>query len=247
MPRPPRTPARRAVAAVTSVLVLASMLFGVPILLPGVAAADVVVDASRASAGARDVLITFRVTDADPAVPTTRLQVFLPTVHPLLGVRPTAPVGWTVRVGPAVGAVTWEGGTLAGTDYAVFPLAVDRLPDGAGPLRFRVVQTVASGATEEWSDLVPVGAPAPAHPALEIPYSTAPGTSDAASAGVTGPAALPAALHDHGGGDVTIPTGGGAVWAFLAVTGAAGTAIVTAAGALGRRQERLLSRRGRRP
>ena len=40
------------------------------VLLPGTAAADVRVAASRAEAGARDVTITFRVTNNDPAVPT---------------------------------------------------------------------------------------------------------------------------------------------------------------------------------
>jgi uncharacterized protein YcnI len=258
MRRPLRTAGRRAVAVVVRVVVVAWLLAAAPVLLPGTAAADVSVAASRAQAGARSVLITFRVTNADPAVPTTRLQVFLPTVRPLLGVRPTAPIGWTVRVDTAppttsatldgapvtaiATTVTWDGGTVAGADHAVFPLDVDRLPDGAGPLRFHVVQTFASGATEEWSDLVPYGAPAPAHPALEIPYGSAPGAPagggpDAAS----GSAALPAGAHHHHDEDVQIPPGGGAVWAFLAVTGAAGTAIVTAAGALGRRQEQRLA------
>ena len=100
------------------------------VLLPGVAAADVTVAASRAESGARDVTITFRVTNDDPAVATTGLQVFLPTARPLLGVAPVAPTGWTARVGTAApttpvtvdGApvpeiatsVAWEGGTLHG-------------------------------------------------------------------------------------------------------------------------------------
>src|SRR5690348_11996220 len=121
MHRPPRPPP--GVTAVVRVSV-AVLLLAAPALLPGTAAADVTVAASRAEAGARNVLITFRVTNADPAVPTTRLQVFLPTVRPLLGVRPTAPLGWTVRVetgkpaaAPAnvpVSAVAWDGGTIVG-------------------------------------------------------------------------------------------------------------------------------------
>ncbi len=160
------------------------------VLLPGAAAADVTVAASRAESGARDVTITFRVTNDDPAVATTGLEVFLPTARPLLGVAPVAPTGWTARVGTAApttpvtvdGApvpeiatsVAWEGGTLTGDGYAVFPVDVDRLPDGAGPLRFRVIQTFADGTTVEWSDLVPYGAPAPQHPALVVPYSDTP-------------------------------------------------------------------------
>ena len=166
------------------------------VLLPGAAAADVTVAASRAEAGARDVTITFRVTNDDPAVPTTGLQVFLPTARPLLGVAPVAPTGWTARVGTATpttpvtldgapvpeiaASVAWEGGTLQGDGYAVFPVDVDRLPDGAGPLRFRVIQTFADGSTVEWSDLVPYGAPAPEHPALVVPYSDTPAAPAAA-------------------------------------------------------------------
>lgn len=224
MHRPPRPPGRRAVGVLGRAVTLAALVLVAPLLWPGTAAADVSVAASRAQAGARNVLITFRVTNPDPAVPTTRLQVFLPTVHPLLGVRPTAPVGWTVRtdlavpatpptvdgapVGAVAAAVSWEGGTVAGTDSVVFPIDVARLPDGAGPLRFHVVQTFTDGATEEWSDLVPYGAPAPAHPALEIPYSTGSGSpGDPAAAG---PVPL-AAAHHHGDEDVTLPVGGGAV------------------------------------
>jgi uncharacterized protein YcnI len=216
-------------------------------LLPGTAAADVTVAASRAEAGARNVTITFRVTNPDPAVPTTRLEVSLPTVHPLLGVRPTPPTGWTAQVrttAPTVpvtvdGApvaeipttVTWAGGSLAGTGYAVFPIDVERLPDGAGPLRFRVVQTFASGATEEWSDLVPYGAQAPAHPALEVPYSA------------STPLPPEPAGHHHGdASDVALPAArdGAAGWLVgLAATAAA----LVAAGvtALGRRQRRRIA------
>jgi uncharacterized protein YcnI len=219
------------------------------VLLPGTAAADVTVAASHAASGARDVTITFRVTDDDPAVAVTRLEVFLPTVRPLLGVVPTAPTGWTARVGTAPPAapltvdgepvaeiattVTWDGGAVPADGYAVFPIDVDRLPDGAGPLRFRVVQTFAGGSTEEWSDLVPYGAPAPAHPALVLPYSTA------AAAGAVEPAAAP---HHHGDtADVTLPAGAPAVGRFVALTAIVGALVTAAATALGRRQRRLLA------
>ena len=87
------------------------------VLLPGTAAADVTVAASRAEAGARDVTITFRVTNDDPAVPTTRLEVFLPTVRPLLGVAPTAPTGWTARVAtaPPAAPLTVDGEPVPGS------------------------------------------------------------------------------------------------------------------------------------
>ncbi len=244
MPRP------RARTAAAGAVVCA--LLG--LLLPGSAAADVTVAASRAEPGARDVTITFRVTNPDPAVPTTRLEVFLPTARPLLGVRPVAPGGWTARLttaspsGAADGspvpevatAVAWEGGTVPGTGYAVFPIDVDRLPDGAGPLRFRVVRTFADGDTEEWSDLVPYGAPAPEHPALVVAYSTpaAPAPVGSHHHG-SGPAAShPAASHHHGGGaDVgALPAGERAAGRFVALAVAVLALVVVVANALGRWQ-----------
>jgi len=241
MPRPLRTAVGASVVASVVVTTLG--------LTPGTAAADVTVAASLAEAGARDVTITFRVTNADPAVPTTRLQVFLPTVRPLVGVAPTAPSGWTARVdtaapagaapegaAPIPTAVTWEGGTVPGTEYAVFPVDVDRLPDGAGPLRFHVVQTFASGATEEWSDLVPYGAPAPAHPALVVPYGSTVPVAPAAPADPAG--------HHHGAADLTgvaAVAGEGATGRLVALVAAIAGLVGVATTTLGRRQRRRLA------
>ena len=218
------------------------------VLLPGAAAADVTVAASRAESGARDVTITFRVTNDDPAVPTTGLEVFLPTARPLLGVAPVAPTGWTARVGTAAPAtpvtvdgapvpeiatsVAWEGGTLTGDGYAVFPVDVARLPDGAGPLRFRVIQAFADGTTVEWSDLVPYGAPAPEHPALVVPYSdtpaapAAPGT-DADAAG-----------HHHGAPALDVPAATGSPWWTIGLGVGLGALVAAGSAVLGRRQRR---------
>jgi uncharacterized protein YcnI len=218
------------------------------VLLPGAAAADVTVAASRAESGARDVTITFRVTNDDPAVPTTGLEVFLPTARPLLGVAPVAPTGWTARVGTAApttpvtvdGApvpeiatsVAWEGGALTGDGYAVFPVDVDRLPDGAGPLRFRVVQSFADGTTVEWSDLVPYGAPAPRHPALVVPYSDTPAAPAAPDTGAAG--------HHHGAPalDVAVLTGTGSPWWTIGLGVGLGALVAAGSAALGRRQRR---------
>jgi uncharacterized protein YcnI len=231
MPTPSRGPA---VAALTAAAL---------VLLPGAAAADVTVAASRAESGARDVTITFRVTNDDHDIATTGLEVFLPTARPLLGVAPVAPTGWTVRVGTAAptapltvdGApvpeiatsITWEG-MLPGDGYAVFPVDVERLPDGAGPLRFRVVQTFADGSAVEWSDLVPYGAPAPEHPALVVPYSDTPAAPPAAAAG-----------HHHGAPVLDVPANGaGSPWWTVGLGAALGALVAAGSVVLGRRQRR---------
>lgn len=217
------------------------------VLLPGTAAADVTVAASRAEAGARDVTVTFRVTNDDPAVPTTRLEVFLPTVRPLLGVVPTAPAGWTARTATAppvapvtvdgepvpeiTTGITWEGGTLAGAGYAVFPVDVDRLPDGAGPLRFHVIQTDARGGTVEWSDLLPPGAPAPQHPALVVAYGDT--------------RTVPSGHHHHEALDARVPERTRSPWWTVGLA-VAGVGLIAAASAtLGRRQRRRFAALGR--
>lgn len=232
---PAPAPARGAAVAALAAAAL--------VLLPGVAVADVTVAASRAEAGARDVTITFRVTDDDPAVPTTRLEVFLPTARPLLGAAPVAPTGWTARVGTAApptpvtvdGApvaeiatsVTWEGETSHGGGYTVFPVDVDRLPDGAGPLRFRVIQTYADGARVEWSDLVPYGAPAPQHPALVVPYRDTPATPQVQDA-----------VHHHGAPALDVAAGTGSPWWTVGLGVALGALVAGGSAVLARRQRR---------
>jgi uncharacterized protein YcnI len=233
-------------ARTCAVAALAAAAF---VLLPGTAAADVTVAASRAEAGARDVTITFRVTNDDPAVPTTGLQVFLPTARPLLGVAPVAPDGWTARVTTAApttpvtvdGApvpeiatqVAWQG-TLNGDGYAVFPVDVDRLPDGAGPLRFRVIQTFADGGTVEWSDLVPYGAPAPQHPALVVPYADTPAAPAAAPGG-----------HHHGAPVLDVPAAGaGSPWWTVGLGATLGALVAVGSVVLGRRQQRRFAAHG---
>ena len=108
----------------------------------------------------------------------------------------------------------------------MFPIDVDRLPDGAGPLRFRVIQTDARGGTVEWSDLVPYGAPAPQHAALVVPYSDTPALPQAPSG------------HRHEALDVRVPERTRSPWwtAGLAVAGAG--LIGAASATLGRRQRR---------
>jgi hypothetical protein len=124
--------------------------------------------------------------------------------------------------------MTWDGGAVPADGYAVFPIDVDRLPDGAGPLRFRVIQTSADGTTVEWSDLLPYGAPAPQHPALLVPYADAP------------PALPEVPGHHHGAGTEVLAVGGrsGSGWWTVALAGVAGALVTAGSVVLGRRQRR---------
>ncbi|MCE0768677.1 hypothetical protein LWC35_38150 [Pseudonocardia kujensis] len=170
-------PLRRAL-----LLILAVVGFGT--VFAGAAAADVTLSPDHSDPGARDVVVTFRVTNDDPADPVVALRVDLPTARPLEDPRPSAPPGWQAT-STATG-VEWKGGTV-GAEPVDLVLRVGRMPEGAGPVRFRATQTSRSGVVAEWSDLVAPGRPPPAHAALALPYG----------APLPPAPAAPAGHHDH--------------------------------------------------
>ncbi|GAA4695398.1 hypothetical protein GCM10023215_36430 [Pseudonocardia yuanmonensis] len=188
----------------------------------GAAAAEVTLSPDHTEAGARDVAVTFRVSNDDPADPVVALRVDLPTARPLVDPQPSSPPGWQVTT-TATG-FEWRGGP-AGSEPVDLVLRVGRMPDGAGPVRFRTTQTSRSGAVVEWSDLVVPGRPAPAHTALELRY------------GAPLPAVPAGGHHDHdqaardvAAGLPTAPPGATAAWTV-------GVAVVLAAlAALGIRE-----------
>ena len=188
---------RHAVAVVLGVVVLAlTMLVGA-----GAAAADIVVEPDNVEPGARDVTLAVRMTPEVPGTPAVRLQLLLPTARPLVGVRAPAPPGWTVvhttavldppapsvdgPVRVAVTAIDWTATAPQGDGPVVFAVHVDLMPDGAGPVRFRAVQTDAGGRAVEWSDIRTEGARPPAHGSLVVRLGAAPPPA--------------AARDDHGG------------------------------------------------
>jgi uncharacterized protein YcnI len=172
----------RGVVPVRCALLMVLTLVGLGTVFAGGAAADVTLSPDHTEAGARDVAVTFRVTDDEPADPVVALRVELPTARPLVDPQPSSPPGWQATT-TATG-IEWRGGPV-GEGPVDLVLRVGRMPDGAGPVRFRTTQTSRSGAVVEWSDLVVPGRPAPAHPALELPY------------GAPRPAAPAGGHHDH--------------------------------------------------
>jgi hypothetical protein len=241
-----------------SVLSLVSVL----VLGAGTAVADVVIEPDHVEPGARDVTLVFRMTDEYPAADIVRLQVFMPTGRPLVGVSAQAPAGWTAQltttvlatpapsadgpVGEVVSVIEWSVGgerdpgparaDPAEVDPAGvrFPVHVDLMPEGAGPVRFRVVQTDRSGWRVEWGDTWAEGAPPPAHDALVLPLGTAP--RPPVAGGTHG------GHHGDGSGAVAaVPVGPASPAAVAAMVG--GLLVLAAAVAvlvvgLGRRQRR---------
>ncbi|GAA1856462.1 hypothetical protein GCM10009836_40860 [Pseudonocardia ailaonensis] len=184
--------------------------------LAGAAAADVVLSPDHTEAGATDVTVTFRLKADDPGDPVVSLRAELPSARPLQQVRVPAPAGWQVATTPGpsgeLGTVEWTAseGSAAGADPVDLVLQVGRMPDGAGPVRFRLLQTTRSGATTAWTDIEPAGQAPPAHGDLLLPF------------GAPVAAAPPVAGHDHDSGARNVT--------LMAPAGAAGiTATVVAA------------------
>ncbi|MGW4914322.1 DUF1775 domain-containing protein, partial [Streptomyces sp. NPDC004270] len=86
-----RTTLRRAGAVIA--LTAASVL-----VAAGVASAHVTVHPESYAKGATDGVLTFRVPNEEDTASTTKVQVFLPTDHPVLGVLVSPRDGWTAKV-----------------------------------------------------------------------------------------------------------------------------------------------------
>jgi len=169
-----RTTLRRAgtVAALATAGVLAAA---------GVASAHVTVHPESYAKGATDGVLTFRVPNEEDKSSTTKVQVFLPTDHPVLGVLVTPQNGWTAKVTTsklktpvktddgtitdAVSEITWTGGKIGAGQFEDFNVAFGQLPDDTDQLTFKTLQTYADGDVVRWIEEAAAGEDEPENPA----------------------------------------------------------------------------------
>ncbi|MFD5792376.1 YcnI family protein [Streptomyces diastatochromogenes] len=169
-----RTTLRRAAAvtALTAAGVLAAA---------GVASAHVTVHPESYAKGATDGVLTFRVPNEEDGASTTKVQVFLPTDHPVLGVLVSPQDGWTAKVTDtklktpvktddgtitdAVSEITWTGGKIDPGHYEDFNVAFGQLPDDTDQLTFKTLQTYSDGKTARWIEEAQQGGDEPENPA----------------------------------------------------------------------------------
>ena len=162
-------------------LAIAAMLVPLGVLIGAQAAfAHVTVHSSDATPGASDSVVLFRTPDEMTNATTVRLQVFLPTATPLLGVLVQPIPGWhfTVKtvtlkhpvqtddgaITSAVSRVTWSGGHIPVGGYQDFAIDVGQLPD-VDSLTFKALQTYSNGTVVRWIETAPPGSPEPDFPA----------------------------------------------------------------------------------
>jgi uncharacterized protein YcnI len=185
-----RTTLRRAgtVAALATAGVLAAA---------GVASAHVTVHPESYAKGATDGVLTFRVPNEEDKASTTKVQVYLPTDHPVLGVLVTPQNGWTAKVTTskltkpvktddgtitdAVSEITWIGGKIAAGQYEDFNVAFGQLPDDTDQLAFKTLQTYSDGDVVRWIEEAAAGDDEPENPAPVLKL-TAKGTEDGGDA-----------------------------------------------------------------
>jgi periplasmic copper chaperone A len=199
MSAPARARTLRRAAAVVGSAAAGVLLVSVPAL------AHITTTPDSAAAGSAAVL-TFHVPDEEANAATTKLDIRIPTDHPIaqLLVKPVA--GWTISVRTvtlakpvvtddgqftqAVSEVIWSGGRIQPGQFQDFTVSADPLPQGVSELAFKAIQTYSDGHVVRWIDLPQAGQPAPDHPApvLTLTTPTAPAKTVAVTPGAAGPA-----------------------------------------------------------
>jgi uncharacterized protein YcnI len=179
------------------------------LLLATPALAHITITPASAPAGSTNVL-TFHVPNEEAHADTTRVDIQIPTAHPiaLLLVKPV--LGWRISVRTvtlpkpivtddgqftqAVSEVIWSGGKIPPGQFQDFAVSADSLPDGVSQLPFKSIQTYSNGDVVRWIDLQQPGQPEPDHPAPVLtlttaaPAKTAAATATSASSGSDGTA-----------------------------------------------------------
>jgi uncharacterized protein YcnI len=161
--------------------------------------AHITITPGSASPGSAAVL-TFHVPNEEATAYTTRVDMQVPTDHPIaqLLVEPVA--GWTISVRTitlakplvtddgkftqAVSEVIWSGGRIPPGQFQDFSLSADPLPEGAAQLTFKTIQTYSNGAVVRWIDVPAPGQPEPDHPAPQLTLTTGTGLAGGTAAAV---------------------------------------------------------------
>ncbi|MGW7254468.1 YcnI family copper-binding membrane protein [Streptomyces sp. NPDC054834] len=167
----------------------------------GAASAHVTVHPESYAKGATDGVLTFRVPNEEDSAATTKVQVFLPTDHPVLGVLVSPRDGWTAKVTTsklktpvktddgtiteAASEITFTGGKITAGHYEDFDVAFGQLPDDTDQLTFKALQTYSDGKTTRWIEQPAEGADEPENPApvLKLTAKGAAEDDDSSSAG----------------------------------------------------------------
>ncbi len=159
---------------------LGTLTAGSVLLLAGPAFAHVTVNPDSAPQGGYSTVAVKVPNERDDAS-TVRIEVDLPTDHPVSSVSAQPVPGWDVKittshldkpvtvhgrkVDEAVTKITWTGGTIEPGRFQQFPLSLGPLPENTDRLTLKALQTYSSGEVVRWIDIPQDGQAEPEHPA----------------------------------------------------------------------------------
>lgn len=167
--------------ATVSVLGAAGLFLAQP-----AASAHVTVTPNTAAPGGY-ARMAFNVPNEKPNASTVKLEVVLPTDHPIVSVSVQPVPGWTAtaqksklpqpvqtddgQVTEAVTSIVWQGGQVQPGQFQQFLVSFGPLPKDTPSLVFKALQTYSDGSVVRWID-VPGGAGEPEHPAPTLSLVT---------------------------------------------------------------------------
>lgn len=169
---------------------VATVAAGSVLLLAGPAFAHVSVQPETAAKGSF-ATVNFKVPNERDDASTVKLEVTLPTDHPLASVMPQPVPGWKVsitkaklpkpiemegeKITEAPSKITWtaEDKGVEPGQFQQFPLSVGQLPKDAGQLVFKALQTYDDKKVVRWIEPTKEGAPEPENPAPVLKLTAA--------------------------------------------------------------------------
>ncbi|MFD5425405.1 YcnI family protein [Streptomyces sp. NPDC127084] len=137
--------------------------------------------------------VIFKVPNESDTASTVKLEVSLPTEHPLSSVMPQPVPGWKAvttktelakpltvhgkQITKAVTKITWtaDGGRIAPGEFQQFPVSLGKLPEDTDSLVFKALQTYDDKQVVRWIEEPKQGAAEPENPAPVLALSAATG------------------------------------------------------------------------
>ncbi|MFH8617972.1 YcnI family protein [Streptomyces sp. NPDC017979] len=189
-----RTPSSRVLSSrVLRGVAVAAGVGVASVLLAGPAAAHVSVQPQGEAAQGGYATVFVKVPNERDNASTVKLELNLPTEHPMTSVMPQPVPGWRAevtksklakpltvhgkQVTEAVSKVTWtaDGSKIGPGQFQQFPLSLGQLPEKADQLVFKALQTYDNKEVVRWIEAPEEGAAEPESPAPVLKLAAAQG------------------------------------------------------------------------
>ncbi|MFI1394561.1 YcnI family protein [Streptomyces sp. NPDC020681] len=161
------------------------------LLLSSTAFAHVTVQPQGEAAKGGYATVNFKVPNERDNASTVKLEVSLPTNHPMASVMPQPVPGWKAvvtktklakplevhgkQITEAPSKITWtaDGGKIGPGEFQQFPVSLGRLPEDTEQLVFKALQTYDNKEVVRWIEEAKEGAEEPEKPAPVLKLAAA--------------------------------------------------------------------------